>query len=85
VQSDANDFLSVLVDLLSGIHQEWGALAVVVLGIILVVGVAVCALALRWTMRGGLGDGARHRFFAERREVKGWLGKSERVPALERE
>ncbi len=70
MQSDSNKFLSVLFDLLSGIRQEWGALAVVVLGIVLVVCIMACVLALRWILLGGLREGATHRFFAERGEMR---------------
>ena len=73
MQSDSAKFLSALFSLLREIREQWGAFAVVALGVVLVAGIVLALLACRWIKRGGLRAGATQRFFAERREIKRWL------------
>jgi hypothetical protein len=73
MQSDPEKFLSPLFQLLRQFREQAGAFALVALGVILVAGIALSILALRWIRRGGLGAGAMRRFFADRREIEHWL------------
>jgi hypothetical protein len=73
VKSDLEKFFSVLFQLLRDFREQMGALAWVALAMILVAGILLGVLALRWIRRGGLRAGAARRFFASRREIEYWL------------
>jgi hypothetical protein len=73
MKSDLETFLSGLFSLVRELREQMGALAWVALGLALLAGILLGILALRWILRGGLGNGATRRFFAERREIDQWL------------
>ncbi len=62
-QSDLEKFVRVLFGLLREIREQFGAFAVVALGLILVAGIILGFLALRWIRRGGLRGGTSQRFW----------------------
>ncbi len=57
MQSDLKKFVKVLFELLREMREQFGAFAVVALGLILVAGIMLGFLALRWIRRGGLRAG----------------------------
>ncbi len=73
MRSDLEKSVAVLFEALRDLREQMGALAWVLLGVVLVGGILMGALALRWIRRGGLRDGATRRFFAWRRDLEHWL------------
>ncbi|MCX6926804.1 MAG: hypothetical protein NT154_26905 [Verrucomicrobia bacterium] len=73
MKSDLEKFFSVLFQLLAQLREQMGAFAWIVLGVILALCIACCALAFRWIRRGGLAPRCSRRFFADRRETERWL------------
>jgi len=72
MKSDLEKFLSVLFRVLRELWEQMGALASVALAVILVVGIVMGVLMLRWIRRGALRAETRSRFFATRREIEHW-------------
>lgn len=73
MQLDLERFVRVLFELLREMREQFGAFAIVALGLILVVGAILSFIALGRIRRGGFGAGAAQRFFAERRQIENWL------------
>ncbi len=69
MQSDLEKFVKVLCEM----REHLGAFAMVGLGMILVAGIILGFFGLRRIRHGGPKASATHRFFAERREIEGWL------------
>ncbi len=63
----------MLSELLHAVREQAGGVAVVALGVAMVAGIVVSLLALRRIRRGGLGAGAKQRFFADRRAIERWF------------
>jgi hypothetical protein len=73
MSSDLEKFFSVLLRLLGELREQMGALAWIVLAVVLALCISLGILAIRWIRRRGLAPGFTRRFFADQREIKHWL------------